>query len=155
MLTLVHAKPDDTYAIAELLEELDRFYGGTDFALLEDRAKEVQAMIFREQPAAYVLLAKEGEQVIGMAAYSYLWPAVGLTQSLYLKELYVTEPHRRRGVGKLLIDKILAIAAENDCSRVEWTADRNNPLALGFYARLGHSESLGKALYRVQVDEER
>jgi len=151
LLTFVHAELVDTYAIVELLEELDRFYGGTEFAPVEERAEELRAMIFRERPAAYVLLAKDDQRVIGLASYSYLWPAIGLTQSLYLKELYVRSAHRRQGVGRRLMERLLEIAAENQCSRLEWTTDRDNPLALTFYTNLQYAENPGKVLYRVEV----
>jgi ribosomal protein S18 acetylase RimI-like enzyme len=149
MLTIVRAEPDDATALADLIDELDHFYGAVEFTPAEERVKGIQAMVFREQPAAYVLLAKDHRQVIGFAAYSYLWPAVGLTQSLYLKELYVREDSRRKGVGKLLMDRLLEIAVANGCSRVEWAADSDNPLALGFYRKLGYQENQGKVLFRV------
>ncbi|WP_020519412.1 GNAT family N-acetyltransferase [Catelliglobosispora koreensis] len=71
------------------------------------------------------------------ASYSFLRPAADLTQSLYLKELYVSEAERRSGVGKLLMDRLIEIAQETACSRVEWTADSDNPLAIAFYERRG------------------
>ena len=152
MLTIVAAEPNDAIALAELIDELDRFYGATEFTPCEERVKEIQAIVFREHPAAYVLLARDHSQVVGFAAYSYLWPAVGLTQSLYLKELYVREDSRRKGVGKLLMNRLLEIAVANGCSRVEWAADSDNPLALGFYRKLGYQESHGKVLFRVGLD---
>jgi hypothetical protein len=42
------------------------------------------------------------------------------------------------------MDRLLAIAAENGCGRVEWAADTNNPLALGFYAELKTPEAYGR-----------
>jgi ribosomal protein S18 acetylase RimI-like enzyme len=98
-----------------------------------------------------LLLARDDERAVGFACYSFLWPAVGLTQSLYLKELYVSEADRRGGVGKILMDRLTDIAAETGCSRLEWTADRDNPLAIAFYERQGYLEHQGKALYRVQI----
>jgi hypothetical protein len=41
------------------------------------------------------MLAWDGDDLAGFAAYSFLWPAVGLTRSLFLKELYVAEAARR------------------------------------------------------------
>lgn len=151
MLAIVAAQPSDAHAIAELLEELDRFYGGTDFEPIEQRVKQIQAMLFRDQPAAHVLLAKDGERLVGFAAYSFLWPAAGLTSSLYLKELYVSEADRRKGIGKLLMDRLIDIATETGCSRVEWTADADNPFATEFYQRMGYRENSGKILYRVTI----
>jgi ribosomal protein S18 acetylase RimI-like enzyme len=153
VFTVVPAKPEDVRSIADLMEELDRFYGGTDFEPLEDRTRQIAAMLFREQPAAHVLLAKDGDRVAGFAAYSFLWPAVGLTQSLYLKELYVSQADRRNGIGTLLMEALIGVAKEADCSRVEWTTDIDNPLAIAFYKRHGYSVNEGKVLYRVGIGD--
>jgi ribosomal protein S18 acetylase RimI-like enzyme len=151
MFTVVSAKPEDVRSIADLMAELDRFYGGTEPESLDDRTRQIAAMLFREHPAAYVLLAKHGDRVVGFAAYSFLWPAVGLSQSLYLKELYVSEADRRSGAGTLLMEALMGIAKETDCSRVEWTTDKDNPLAVAFYRRHRYAVNEGKALYRVEM----
>lgn len=152
MLIVVPAQPEDVQAIADLLEETDRFYGGTEFEPVEKRMAQISAMLFREHPAAYLLLAKESERAVGYASYSFLWPAADLTQSLYLKELYVSEADRRSGVAKLLMDRLIDIAQETGCSRVEWTADGDNPLATGFYDGMGYARNDGKVLYRIGIE---
>lgn len=151
MITIVPAKPEDVKALADLLEETDRFYGQAEFEPVEERMAKISAMVFREQPTAYVLLAKDGERAMGYATYSFLWPAADLTQSLYLKELYVSEADRCSGVGKMLMDRLIEVAKETGCSRVEWTADSDNPSAVGFYERMGYAVNEGKVLYRVQT----
>jgi GNAT superfamily N-acetyltransferase len=97
-----------------------------------------------------VLLAWAGPQLAGMAAYSYLWPAVGRTRSLYLKELYVGESHRRAGVGKLLMRAVFETAAQHGCSRVEWTTDSGNAGAQAFYETLGLPRHPAKVFYRLE-----
>jgi GNAT superfamily N-acetyltransferase len=79
-----------------------------------------------DSPSAHVLLAWDDGELVGFASYSFLWPAVRLTRSLYLKELYVAEAARRKGVGKLLMRRVYLVAVQEDCSRVEWTTDREN-----------------------------
>lgn len=151
MLSVTPATHQDTPAIAELLDELDRFYGASDIDPVDRRAAQVEALLFRDRPAAYVLLARDGGKIVGMAAYSFLWPAAGITQSLYLKELYVTAAHRRRGVGRLLMDRLRQVASESECSRIEWTTDEDNPDAQRFYEKLGFHPHLGKTLFRIPI----
>ena len=83
-------------------------------------------------------------------AYSFLWPAVGLTSSLYLKELYVADDHRGQGIGTLLMQALFEAAAKHGCSRVEWTTDRDNTGAQEFYDRLGVPAHPSKIFYRVE-----
>ena len=153
MITIMSAEPVNTVAIAELAEQMDRFYGASESEPLELRVRQIKEALFSDPPAAHALLAWDDGQLAGFASYSYLWPAAGLTRSLYLKELYVIETARRKGVGKLLMQHLYGIAAENGCSRVEWTTDRDNPDAQRFYAELGIPVQESKLFYRIEGDE--
>jgi GNAT superfamily N-acetyltransferase len=75
---------------------------------------------------------------------------VGLTRSLYLKELYVAKSHHRRGVGRLLMQAVFEAAGEPRCSRVEWTTDTGNAGARAFYHQLGLPVHPSKVFYRVK-----
>jgi GNAT superfamily N-acetyltransferase len=144
------ATPDDVEAIALLMEDLDRFYGATDVEPPSERIPQIAAALFSEPKAAYVLLARQREQLVGMAAYSFLWPAAGVTRSLYLKEIYVTEAVRGRGIGALLMQQLCQVAVERECSRVEWTTDKGNALGEDFYERLGVAQNQEKIFYRLE-----
>jgi GNAT superfamily N-acetyltransferase len=135
----------DADEIATILGEVEEYYGGECIA---PPVGDVVTALFGEWPAARVLLARDGDQVVGLASVCRLWPAAGADVSLYLKELYVREPHRRRGVARRLMDAVHAEARTIGCSRVEWTADRDNPPALELYAALGVEPHQSKAFYR-------
>ncbi|MGH3937619.1 MAG: GNAT family N-acetyltransferase [Pseudonocardiaceae bacterium] len=155
MVEIRSAEPRDVQALADLMEDIDRFYGATDVESSSQRAPQIAASLFQEPRAAYVLLAWEGEQLVGMAAYSFLWPAAGVTRSLYLKELYVIESFRRKGVGKLLILALCQVAVKHECSRIEWTADTGNVLAKAFYEQLGVPQNREKTFYRLEGNDVR
>ena len=150
MMKVTPAGPGDVLAIAGLLEEMDRFYGAAGAEPLDERARQISEALFSSPPAAYALLAWDGTQPAGVAAYSFLWPAVGLTRSLYLKELYIGEEYRRRGIGKLLMQALFEVAGKHGCSRVEWTTDGGNVGAQAFYEVLGVPKHPSKVFYRLQ-----
>ena len=150
VITVSPAESRDAAAIAALLGDLGRFYGATESEPLDRRIGQINQAIFTSPPTAYALLARDGDQVAGLAAYSFLWPAVGATRSLYLKELYVPDAHRRRGVGTLLMRAIFETAGTLGCSRVEWTTDAGNIAAQAFYAKLGLPAHPSKVFYRVE-----
>ncbi|SDL63472.1 GNAT family N-acetyltransferase [Nonomuraea jiangxiensis] len=143
------ATPEHIEALVGLLEEMDRYYGADELDSVEVRTRQVQQALFTEPRAAFVLLAWQGDQLVGVASYSFLWPAVGLTRSLYLKELYVSESAQRQGVGTALMKALFALAVEHGCSRVEWTTDHDNVRAQQFYEGLGQNELPTKLFYRV------
>jgi GNAT superfamily N-acetyltransferase len=138
----------DVPALVELLEALDRFYGVTEFEPAGVRAARIRDALFGTPPAAHALVAREGEAVVGIATYSWHWPAAGLRASVFMKDLFVAEGHRGAGVGERLLHALRTIAAERGCGRVEWTADAWNEGAQRFYDRLGARRD-GRQFYRL------
>lgn len=154
MVEIRSATHGDVEAIVLLMGDLDRFYGATDIEPSSQRVPHIAAALFQEPRAAYALLAwEEGEQLAGMAAYSFLWPAAGVTRSLYLKEIYVAEAFRSMGIGTLLMQRLCQVAVEQECSRVEWTTDKGNVLGENFYRRLGVPQNQEKIFYRLEGDD--
>lgn len=152
-VTIRPADKRDVGAMAELIEEIERFYGSTDIQPIEERRSQVEEALFGSQPLASALLVEdETGDLVGLAAYSYLWPAAGSSHSLFLKELYVRDTLRRQGVGARLMDELRALAtARPGCSRIEWMTDRDNPAARAFYKSLGFAEFDGKIVYRADT----
>ncbi|MCX4469387.1 GNAT family N-acetyltransferase [Micromonospora sp. NBC_01655] len=150
MTPVVAAEPVHVDVIAALLEELDTFYGETQVEPRDVRIRQINEALFGDPPLAHAVLAWDAQALVGLATYSFLWPAVGLTRSLYLKELYVAETARGRGVGKLLMDRLVEVAATNFCSRIEWTTDRDNVQAQRFYEKLGVAQRGDKIFYRLE-----
>ena len=148
-MRLDHAAPGDEDAIAALCAELDEFYGDAPQGTPAERAAQVRGALFTDPPLARALLARDGGTLAGFASYSFLWPAAGLTASLYLKELYVAQAYRRSGLGQMLMQALYRIAADRGCSRVEWTTDQDNPGAQAFYEALGVKPRPSKIFYRV------
>jgi GNAT superfamily N-acetyltransferase len=153
LITIAPAAETDVDDIVTLAAEMDVFYGDVRPDPSRQRAAEIRAALFADPPAAYALLARDDAGTLaGLAAYSFLWPAVGLSTSLYLKELYVASAHRRAGVGTALMNGLYRIAAERGCSRVEWTTDAGNERARAFYEAYGAKALASKIFYRAGRD---
>jgi GNAT superfamily N-acetyltransferase len=149
MIEIAEAVPGDEVHIAALCAELDVFYGDLPQGSPAERAAQVRDVLFGSPPMAYALVAWDGDAPAGLAAYSFLWPAAGLTASLYLKELYVADAYRKAGVGRMLMGELTAIARRRGLSRVEWTTDTSNQGARAFYAVLGAEPLDSKVFYRL------
>ncbi|MFE8006343.1 cyclophane-containing RiPP N-acetyltransferase HaaN [Streptomyces sp. NPDC057418] len=152
-VTIRPAEKGDVPAVADLIEEIERFYGTTEIQPFDERLAQVEDALFGSPPLASALLVEdENGDIVGLAAYSFLWPAMGATHSLFLKELYVRDTLRRKGIGARLMTELRAVAdARPGCHRVEWMTDRSNPIARGFYKALGFEEFDGKIVYRVET----
>ena len=149
MIKVADALPGDETAVAALCAELDEFYGDLPLGGPAERAAQVREILFGAPPLAYALIAWDDGAPAGFAAYSFLWPAAGLTASLYLKELYIADAYRRAGVGRLLMDGLYMVARRRGLSRVEWTTDTSNEGAQAFYEALGAKPLPSKIFYRV------
>ncbi len=63
----------------------------------------------------------------------YTW--VG--KSLYMDDLYVKQEYRGKGIGTLLINKIIDFAKREKCNKVRWQVSSWNQPAISFYESLG------------------
>lgn len=144
---------DDLKSVAELMVEMDEFYDEPHRESTETKAENMRKFLFGTPPSAYLVVAHDEDDpsALGIAAYSYLWPAVGTSRSLYLKEMYVRHGHRRDGIGVLLMRRLFVVAIESSCSRVEWTTDRSNVEAQRFYSSLGFDAADSKIFFRSEI----
>ncbi len=94
-----------------------------------------------EEPRARVMVAEGEGGVVGAAS---LWIKPDLAHGDAVVEvpmLVVAEDHRREGVGRLLIDEVLNVAARNETTLVELVATSANVVAREFYRSLGFVEA--------------
>ena len=56
---------------------------------------------------------------------------------LFLNEIGVIEPHRRRGVARALIDELKRLGQERGCGAIWVLTDEENAAAMGLYAGTG------------------
>lgn len=143
------AQPEDVDDLIGLFVEVDAYYSEVTTGTRSERRAQIESVLFAAAPKAYALLAYQGEILAGVASYSFLWPAAGLSHSLYLKELFVREAHRGSGVGSALMEHLEHVAKESGCSRMEWTTENSNEGARAFYGHRGASILDGKVMYRV------
>ncbi len=88
-----------------------------------------------------VLVAAGEERIVGAAS---VWFKPDLAHGDAVVEvpmLVVARSHRRQGVGKLLVQEILRLAAENGAGLIELVATRENTSARAFYRSLGFIET--------------
>ncbi|MEM7075768.1 MAG: GNAT family N-acetyltransferase [Pseudomonadota bacterium] len=114
-------------------------------ASLEDEAKII-ALLNQDRHMA-CLLAFEGDVAMGFATWALTFPA-GSGTALYMKELFVPESARGRGVGRALMSGLIRMAQTEGCVRVDWQTDGPNKAAQHFYARMG-APRYEKITYRI------
>jgi ribosomal protein S18 acetylase RimI-like enzyme len=151
------ARPDDVLSLVALNARIGRYYGDADTESRDEASRRTSTALFAEGASAVAIVAwtvENSSRAVGLAAYSYLWPAIGSTESLFLKELFVDEEFRRRGLARRLLIDVFTAAIERQCSRVEWTADRGNAPAEKLYEGLGFGGNIHEGKWHYRVDAE-
>ncbi len=102
-------------------------------------------------PVYAIVAEREGDGVIGMCNYVIHENTWTLTPVCYLEDLFVDPSQRAGGVGRQLIDWLLAETKTQRWSRLYWHTRENNYRARGLYDKFTpHS---GFVRYVVNNDE--
>lgn len=136
--TVREAVPEDAEALHALMVDLADALGDRSprFEAMRARLEELLA-----EPGARVLVTEGAEGVVGAAS---LWIKPDLAHGDVVIEvpmLVVSGDARRRGVGKLLVEEIQRIAAEENAALIELVATKENDVARAFYKSLGFIET--------------
>lgn len=137
-------QPADHAALAALMGEMQRHY-----AVPCPPVAEIRAGLAALPAGVDILVAVGGEAVLGFASACNLYPGPGLKTGFFLKEIYVAEAARGKGLGRALMTALARLALERGHERLDWTADVDDPALLRFYESLGAVAQRKKVFYRL------
>ncbi len=126
---------DDASIILDLLYELADFESRR--SLVSASVEDLRELLSGERPFAEALLAELEGSVVGFALYYYSISSFAGKTSLYLEDLFVQAPHRRKGIGRKLLSAVAKVAYERKCLRMEWSVLNWNQGAIDLYLSLG------------------
>ena len=127
------ARPEDGDAVAAMARALGRSDSG--------RASGFTAQRFRSDGfggdrAFETLVADAGDALLGYAIFYPGYDTDSATRGIYLADLYVREGHRRRGVGRALVQGLAAHAQTGGAQWMFWSVRKRNRRARRFYRAL-------------------
>jgi hypothetical protein len=96
----------------------------------------VRRILERPQRGRLVVAERDGT-IVGFAALSFVWPLEHAGRSAWLEELYVTPPHRERGIGTLLLRSACRYAAADGAVAIDLEVEADHARAAHLYAREG------------------
>jgi len=133
------AKKDDCPRMMELIKELAEYEKAPGEVTVA--FDHFVASGFGPHPVWWAWVAElpspsgMGYQVQGFALY-YIRYSTWKGQRMYLEDILVTGEMRGQGLGKLLMDQLVAVAKEKKYSGIVWQVlDWNEP-AINFYKKL-------------------
>jgi GNAT superfamily N-acetyltransferase len=129
------ALPEDAGTICRLIRGLAEYERLSHEVVLEEG--QMREHLFGKRRYAEVLLAEDGDQVVGFALFFHNYSTFLGQPGIYLEDLFVQPEHRGNGHGKALLIALAQLAVERKCGRLEWCVLNWNDPALGFYRSLG------------------
>lgn len=94
-------------------------------------------------------VAERGGRLEGFAIHLSHPSTWALTEDCYLEDLYVDEACRGGGVGRALLDDLIALAERRGWSRLYWHTDEGNLRARRLYD--SYVETDGHVRYRLKL----
>lgn len=125
------AEQKDVAAIYGLIQELALYEKAPE--QVTNTVENLHKDLFIE-PLCEAIVAEENNVVIGFALF-YTSYSTWKGKSLYLEDFYVSEEHRRKGVGQLLFERVVGIAQERKMARMDWQVLEWNQMAIDFYKK--------------------
>lgn len=89
---------------------------------------------FGPNPVWWAFVAEENGVILGFALY-YIRFSTWKGQRMYLEDILVTESARGKGIGQLLMDRLVVEAREKKLSAIVWQVLEWNEPAIRFYKR--------------------
>ena len=140
------AQASDAATIVRLIREL------AAYEKLLDRVRITEADVLRDgfgpRPCFECLLAESDGDTVAFALYMPEYSTFEGRSGIYVEDLFVTEAARGRGIGRMLLARLAAIARERGGTTLSLIVLHWNP-AREFYHRLGFAEAEGWLPYRM------
>lgn len=132
-----HVRPASSADLDALIELLRLLFGiEQDFTFNELRQRQgLQLMLAND--LGIVLVAEKNGRVIGMSTGQLVISTAEGGSAVLVEDVVVLHNYQGQGVGKLLMHSIIQWAEENNGSRLQLLADKNNQSAIAFYKSLG------------------
>ncbi|NNC95476.1 MAG: GNAT family N-acetyltransferase [Chitinophagales bacterium] len=134
--TIREGKATDVRSILTLVKELAEYEKAPEEVI--NTEEQMLKDGFGDNPIFSVLIAEDStnKDVVGIALF-YTAYSTWKGRMIYLDDIVVSRAHRRRGIGKILIEALFKIASQQGAKMMRWQVlDWNQP-AIEFYKTYG------------------
>ena len=128
-ITIRKAVEEDCPRLLELVHELAVYEKAPDEVTVTLQHFEESG--FGQHPVWWAFVAEENGVIQGFALY-YIRYSTWKGQRMYLEDLVITEKARGKGMGKLLMDRLIQEAKEKKFSGMMWQVLEWNEPAINF-----------------------
>lgn len=133
-ISLRKAKKEDSSLILEFIKKIATYEKMLD--TVKTTVEDIEYAIFERKIGNVIFLLKDNKE-IGFALYFYNFSTFTGKCGIHLEDFYVDEEYRHQGLGTILFKKVVKIAKEEKCPRLEWTCLHWNEPSIRFYKAIG------------------
>lgn len=123
---------EDCPRMLELVKELATFERAPDEVSVTLQHFEESG--FGLNPVYWAFVAEENGFIVAFALY-YIRYSTWKGQRMYLEDILVTESHRGRKIGQMLMDRLIIEAKEKRLQGITWQVLEWNESAIKFYSK--------------------
>ena len=108
-----------------------------------DPQKQRRALetILRDASRARIYVARDGEAIVAMAALHFTTSTAEGGKVAWFEDCIVRPEYRRKGIGKALLEYVIAQARAEGALRVMLLTDGDNARAHALYRKIGFTDS--------------
>jgi len=139
------SRPALTPVQIRLLRPGDDGLVATAAHLFDGPARHEATERFLNEDGHHLLIAYQDDRAVGfVSSVEVTHPDKGTEMFLY--ELAVDEPARRRGIGRALVERLAALARDRGCYGMWVVTDHDNAAARATYERTGAAPETGQVV---------
>lgn len=127
-------KREDLPRVLELINELAAFERAPHE--VTNTLDRLEKDGFGAHPVYGFFVAETTSGIIGLSLYYWRY-STWKGKRLYLEDIIVTESQRGRGAGKLLFERTMQKALDENCTGMMWQVLDWNDAAIAFYKKYG------------------
>lgn len=144
------ASVDDLPEIHRLL----RLFGahGGNSTWVTSTPESLGALLFDGTQRCFAHVVDRGGAVVGIALWFLNYNFGSGRPGLYLEDLFIEEPARSSGAGRVLMQALAAEAVARGCARMDWLVLTANERGKRFYASVGAHHSDEWEPWRLDED---
>lgn len=133
-ITVRSGRKEDLPRVLELVKELATYEKAPHEVINTVALMEQDG--FGANPIYGFFVAENTHGIVGLSLYYWRY-STWKGKRLYLEDIIVTESERGSGIGKLLFDRTMQHAVDENCSGMMWQVLEWNEPAINFYRKYG------------------
>jgi GNAT superfamily N-acetyltransferase len=118
----------------------------------EPARRRLKADLLDTPQKIHAYLGMLGEEPVGFVSFCFTYSTFLARPTLYLEDIFVLEPHRKKGFGTRLFNFCRDQAKERGCGRMDWMVLMWNKPSIEFYEQIGATR-LAWHTYRLEHDQ--